>query len=209
MPKVIYNKYDKAQIATLPVAEFQGRTIVVLTAGETERAVNFLLEQPLLGFDTETRPSFKRGQQHKAALLQVSAEDICFLFRLNYTGLTPALRRLLEDRNITKIGLSWHDDLMSLHKLGAFETGDFIDAQTLVREIGIEDMSLQKIYANLFGKKISKRQQLSNWEADVLSDKQKIYAATDAWACIQIYKETIKLKSTRDYRLIVKEESNE
>lgn len=209
MSKVIYNKYDKAQIATLPVAEFQGRTNVVLTAGEAERAVDFLLGQPLLGFDTETRPSFKRGQNHKTALLQVSAEDICFLFRLNYTGLTPALRRLLEDREVTKIGLSWHDDLNSLHKLGPFETGTFIDVQTLVREIGIEDMSLQKIFANLFGQKISKRQQLSNWEADVLSDKQKLYAATDAWACIEIYKETIRLKETGDYKLIVKEEPHE
>ena len=190
MSKVIYNKYDKAQIATLPVAEFQGRTNVVLTAGEAERAVDFLLGQPLLGFDTETRPSFKRGQNHKTALLQVSAEDICFLFRLNYTGLTPALRRLLEDREVTKIGLSWHDDLNSLHKLGPFETGTFIDVQTLVREI-------------------SKRQQLSNWEADVLSDKQKLYAATDAWACIEIYKETIRLKETGDYKLIVKEEPHE
>ena len=206
MPKIIYNKYDKRLIAALPVAQFEGRIVVILTLGETEKAVNYLLSQPLLGFDTETRPSFKRGQQHKVALLQVATDDICFLFRLHHTGLTPALVRLLEDTSVKKIGLSWHDDLIMLHKLGAFNTGAFIEIQEQIRQIGITDLSLQKIYANLFGKKISKRQQMSNWEEDILSDKQKLYAATDAWACIQIYKEVVRLKETNDYQLIIQEE---
>lgn len=206
MPKIIYNKYDKRLIAALPVAQFEGRIVVILTPGETEKAVNYLLSQPLLGFDTETRPSFKRGQQHKVALLQVATDDICFLFRLHHTGLTPALVRLLEDTSVKKIGLSWHDDLIMLHKLGAFNTGNFIEIQEQIRQIGITDLSLQKIYANLFGKKISKRQQMSNWEEDILSDKQKLYAATDAWACIQIYKEVVRLKETNDYQLIIQEE---
>ncbi|MCR4916777.1 MAG: 3'-5' exonuclease domain-containing protein 2 [Prevotella sp.] len=206
MPKIIYNKYDKRLIAALPVAQFEGRIVVILTPGETEKAVNYLLSQPLLGFDTETRPSFKRGQQHKVALLQVATDDICFLFRLHHTGLTPALVRLLEDTSVKKIGLSWHDDLIMLHKLGAFNTGAFIEIQEQIRQIGITDLSLQKIYANLFGKKISKRQQMSNWEEDILSDKQKLYAATDAWACIQIYKEVVRLKETNDYQLIIQEE---
>ena len=206
MPKIIYNKYDKRLIAALPVAQFEGRIVVILTPGETEKAVNYLLSQPLLGFDTETRPSFKRGQQHKVALLQVATDDICFLFRLHHTGLTPALVRLLEDTSVKKIGLSWHDDLIMLHKLGAFNTGAFIEIQEQIRQIGITDLSLQKIYANLFGKKISKRQQMSNWEEDILSDKQKLYAATDAWACIQIYKEVVRLKETNNYQLIIQEE---
>ena len=202
MTKIIYNKYEKALISTLPVEEFQGRIIVILTPGETERAVRYLLSQKILGLDTETRPLFKKGQQHKVALLQVSTEDTCFLFRLNHTGLTPALKELLEDQKVLKVGLSWHDDLNSLHRLGAFETGRFVDIQDHVREVGIEDLSLQKLYANLFGRKISKRQQLSNWEADILSDRQKRYAATDAWACIQLYKELIRLKENNDYQLI-------
>ena len=208
MPKIIYNKYDKRLIAALPVAQFEGRIVVILTPGETEKAVNYLLSQPLLGFDTETRPSFKRGQQHKVALLQVATDDICFLFRLHHTGLTPALVRLLEDTSVKKIGLSWHDDLIMLHKLGAFNTGAFIEIQEQIRQIGITDLSLQKIYANLFGKKISKRQQMSNWEEDILSDRQKLYAATDAWACIQIYKEVVRLKETNDYQLIIQEEED-
>ena len=169
---------------------------MILTPGETEKAVRYLLSQPILGFDTETRPSFKRGHQYKVSLLQVSTIDTCFLFRLNHTGLTPAIIQLLEDRTVKKIGLSWHDDLNSLNKID------------LVRDLGIEDLSLQKLYANLFNQKISKRQQLSNWETDILTDKQKMYAATDAWACIMIYQEIIKLKESGNYKLIIKEEHN-
>ncbi len=206
MTKTIYKKYDKKLIASLPVSTFEGRIIVILTPGETERAVRYLLDQPLLGFDTETRPSFKRGHLNIVSLLQVSTEDTCFLFRLHHTGFTPALHRLLEDTTVTKVALSWHDDVNSLHRLGDFQPGTFIDLQNMVRDIGIEDISLQKLFANLFGQKISKRQQLSNWEADILDDRQKLYAATDAWACLKMYKELIRLKETNDYELITQEE---
>ena len=206
MQKTIYNKYDKRLIATLPRAVFQGRIIVILTPGDTERAVRYLLAQPVLGFDTETRPSFRKGQVHRVALLQVSTEDTCFLFRLNHTGLTPALKRLLEDTRTTKVGLSWHDDVNSLHGIGAFQPGTFVELQKMVSELGIEDMSLQKLYANLFDEKISKREQLTNWDADILTDKQKQYAATDAWACVRIYNEILRLRETGDYKLIIQKE---
>jgi ribonuclease D len=209
MTKTLYSRFDKKLIASLPVAEFKGRIITILTVGETEKAVRYLLSQPILGVDTETRPSFKRGFQHKVALLQVSTYDTCFLFRLNHTGLTPALIRLLEDTTVPKIGLSWHDDVNALHRLGAFNPGWFIDIQHHVNELGIKDMSLQKLYANMFGQKISKRQQLTNWEADVLSDKQKLYAATDAWACIQLYEELMRLEATGDYELIIQPQEKE
>ncbi len=202
MKKTLYNKFDKKLISSLPTVSFEGRIIVILTAGETEKAVNYLLSQKILGVDTETRPSFKKGFQYKVSLLQVSTEDTCFLFRLKHTGMTPAIIRLLEDRTVPKIGLSWHDDLNSLHKLANFRPGLFIDLQDHVREIGIEDMSLQKLYANMFGQKISKKMQLSNWERDILDDKQKLYAATDAWACIMLYKELTRLEETNEYELI-------
>ena len=205
MPKTIYQQYDKKLIAQLPVSAFPGRIIVILTPGETERAVRFLLDQPLLGFDTETRPSFMRGQLNVVSLLQVSTEDTCFLFRLHHTGFTPALRQLLEDTTVTKVALSWHDDVNSLHRLGDFQPGTFIDLQNMVHDLGINDISLQKLYANLFGQKISKRQQLSNWDADILNDKQKLYAATDAWACLKMYQELVRLKETNDYELIIQE----
>ena len=208
MSKTIYNKYDKQLISSLPTAQFEGRIIVILTKGETVKAVNYLLSQPILGFDTETRPSFHRGEQHKVALLQVSTPDTCFLFRLNHTGLTPALIRLLEDTEVPKIALSWHDDINGLQRLAKFKPGHFIDIQQHVSQLGIEDLSLQKLFANLFGRKISKRQQLSNWEADILSTPQKLYAATDAWVCIKLYEEIIRLKTTGDYQLIIQEEDN-
>ena len=207
MKKVIYNKFDKRNITDLPVASFPGRIIVIMTAGETEKAVSYLLKQTILGVDTETRPSFRKGDVHKVALLQVATEDTCFLFRLNMTGMTPAIIRLLENTEVPMIGLSWHDDILSLKRRHDFKPGHFIDLQSLVGELGIEDLSLQKLYANIFGMKISKRQQLTNWESDTLDDRQKLYAATDAWACIQLYKEIRYLIESGDYQLeIVNEE---
>lgn len=206
MKKLIYNKYDKSKISTLPKAEFDGRIHVIISKEQAEKAVTFLLKQPILGLDTETRPSFSKGTFYRVALLQVATYDLCFLFRLNIIGLTPAIVRLLEDTTVTKIGLSWHDDINGLHKMGHFETGTFIDIQDHVREIGVEDLSLQKLYANLFGQQISKAQRLTNWERDVLTDKQKTYAATDAWACIQLYEELERLKQTGEYDLVKIEE---
>lgn len=202
MMKTIYNKFDKAKISTLPRVLFKGRIVVVLTERDADKAVRYLLSQPILGVDTETRPSFKKGEMHQVALLQVSSYDVCFLFRLNQLGLSPSVKRLLEDKQVPKIGLSLRDDLLSLHKLGDFNAGYFIDLQDHMREIGVEDLSLQKLYANFFAQKISKREQLTNWEADILQDKQKLYAATDAWSCIMLYEELQRLEQTGDYELI-------
>ena len=207
MGKIIYNKFDKKLITKLPRVMFEGTTIVVVSDFEARKAVDFLLNQPLLGIDTETRPSFKKGKQIIVSLLQVATKNICFLFRLNYIGLSDNIRRLLEDTTVPKVGLSLHDDVLSLHKKGDFKPGLFVDLQDHIRELGIEDMSLQKLYANLFGMKISKTQQLSNWEADVLNDKQKAYAATDAWACVMLYEEYLRLKESGDYTLEIVDDS--
>lgn len=206
MEKIIYDKVDKAFVNKLPTVLFDGRVIVITTAAEADKAVEYLLDEQILGIDTETRPSFKKGCSYSVALLQVSTHDTCFLFRLNLTGITPAIKHLLEDTTIPKIGLSLHDDINSLHKRGGFTPGNFIDLQKHVCELGVADLSLQKIYANLFHRKISKNVRLSNWEADVLTDKQKLYAATDAWACIMIYEELKRLEHDGGYRLIKNEE---
>lgn len=203
MEKIIYSKFDKSDIVALPRAVFDGRIFVINTEAEAEKAVAYLLEQDILGVDTETRPSFKKGQRHNVALLQVSTHDTCFLFRLNLIGMPPAIIRLLEDINVPKIGLSLHDDILSLHKRADFTPGNFIDLQQHVGELGVKDLSLQKLYANFFHQKISKTVRLSNWETDVLSDSQKTYAATDAWACIKIYEELMRLERTGDYKLVV------
>jgi ribonuclease D len=159
-----------------------------------------------LGVDTETKPAFHRGEQHQVCLLQVSTRDTCFLFRLNHTGITPAIKRLLEDTTVKKIGLSWHDDLRALKARESFTPGLFIDLQDVVSQLGVQDLSLQKLYANFFQQKISKRQRLSNWEAPVLTDKQKQYAAIDAWSCINLYEEIARLKRTHDFELVEEQE---
>lgn len=208
MEKIIYNKIDKKAISSMPKVLFEGRIIVIATENEADKAVDFLLSQPILGIDTETRPAFRKGQQNKVSLLQVSTFDTCFLFRLNLTGMTSSIIRLLEDKKVPKIGLSLNDDIMSMHRRKDFIPGNFIDLQKHVGEIGIEDLSLQKIYANFFGRKISKTQRLTNWEADILTEKQKEYAATDAWACIMIYEKLQDLERTGNYKLVrlIKEE---
>ena len=197
--RVIQDKYDKEKIQTLPCVHFKGRIIVVFTERDANKAVDYLMKQPVLGFDTETRPSFKKGQSHQVALLQVATHDTCFLFRLNKIGVTDSVVRLLEDQEITKVGLSLQDDMRMLSQRRAFTPGTFVELQKEVKDIGIEDNSLQKIFANLFGGKIAKGQQLSNWEAEILSEAQQRYAATDAWACIKIHEEVARMKREQDF----------
>uniref|UniRef100_UPI004028BB28 3'-5' exonuclease n=1 Tax=Prevotella sp. TaxID=59823 RepID=UPI004028BB28 len=197
------DKFDKSIINSLPLVTFPGKIIVVLNEYEAERAVEYLLSCDVLGVDTETRPAFRKGNNHKVALLQVATRKECFLFRLNHLGLPKSLLRLLSNKQVPMVGLSWHDDLMSLHRREQFEPGWFIDIQDIIGNLGIVDKSLQKLYANLFGEKISKRQRLTNWEADVLTDRQKEYAAIDAWACIKLYDEIMNLLATKEYELEV------
>ncbi|OZT03194.1 3'-5' exonuclease [Prevotella sp. 885] len=201
--KKIYDKFDKSIINSLPLVTFPGKIIVVLNEYEAERAVEYLLSCDVLGVDTETRPAFRKGNNHKVALLQVATRKECFLFRLNHLGLPQSLLRLLSNKQVPMVGLSWHDDLMSLHRREQFEPGWFIDIQDIIGNLGIVDKSLQKLYANLFGEKISKRQRLTNWEADVLTERQKEYAAIDAWACIKLYDEIMNLLATKEYELEV------
>lgn len=198
----IKEKIDKAEVAEMEVVTFPGRIIVIQTEQEAEKAVEYLLRFPMVGVDTETRPSFKRGIMHKVALLQVSTYDTCFLFRLNMIGMCAPVVRLLSHPTLVKVGLSLRDDIHMLHQLGEFPSNNFIDLQNIVGQVGIRDMSLQKIYANLFGQKVSKRQRLTNWEADVLNDAQKTYAAIDAWACLKIYDRIEELKASGEYEVI-------
>ena len=212
MSKLIKRAISKAEISVLPVVTFEGRIVAIQTVTDAEKAIDYLLTQKMVGVDTETRPSFVSGKSYKVSLLQVSTDEVCFLFRLNYIGFPQCIQRFIEDEKVMKIGLSLKDDFGALHKRSNFEPGEFIELQEYVRQFGIDDLSLQKIYAILFGQRISKNQRLSNWEAEVLNDRQKIYAATDAWACLMIYRYMENLRQTGDYQIekkietIVKEE---
>ena len=181
---------SKEVLAQMPVAVYPGgikAVTIVDTASKAEDAVRELSAFHHLGFDTETRPSFQRGQVNKVALLQLSNGEHCYLFRLNRPGVFDIVRPLLEDPRIIKVGLSVHDDFNALRRRGDIEPAGFIDLQHYCKTFHIADISLQKIFAIVFGERISKSQRLTNWEADHLNESQQIYAAIDAWACLKLY----------------------
>lgn len=186
------NTISKGELAELPIEEFTGRIIVIQDLNEAEKATQYLQGFNILGFDSETRPAFHKGQRNKIALIQLSTEDTCYLFRTNLIGIPDCLINILVSKEIKKIGLSIHDDFSAIRNRADFKPENFIELQRFVKQFGIEDNGLQRIYGILFDRRISKRQRLSNWEADILSDAQKKYAALDAWACLRIYNKLTK-----------------
>lgn len=178
---------DKHVINEMPRVTFPGRIHIIDAVSQVKNAVNALRTSSIVGFDTETRPCFKRGERHSVALLQLSSETDAFLFRLNKTGIPAPLQQFLEDSTCMKVGLSTTDDFHQLARVSDFHLAGFVELQQLVKQYQVTDQSLQKIYAILFQQKISKGQQLTNWEAPQLTDAQQRYAAIDAWACLRIY----------------------
>ena len=179
------------EVAALDAVQFDGEIVVVDNAAALADACRYLAGQSLIGFDTETRPSFTAGVTNKVALLQLFGGEKCFLVRLNRVGLSRDVVALLQNPAIAKIGAAVSNDILSLNALRHFKARGFIDLQTLVGDYGIEDKSLRKISGIVLGKKVSKAQRLSNWEAKILTPQQQMYAATDAWVCVEIYKRLI------------------
>lgn len=179
---------SKEEVNELPLVFFEGEIIVVDTEKKAKEAIKVLRKQKIVGIDTETKPSFKKGQSHKVALLQIATADQCFLFRLNKIDFPETLAAFLSRKSIQKIGLALRDDFIGLNKHYNFKPENIIDLQTIVNNYGILEKGLQKIFAIVFNQKISKSQRLSNWESEELTDKQQLYAATDAWAPLMIYK---------------------
>lgn len=185
-------KITKEEINQLPIVKFDGEIVVVDDPSKVDIAVQELYGHTVVGIDTETKPSFTKGKKNKVSLIQIATQDKCFLFRLNEISFPDPLISFLADKSIMKIGLSLRDDLSGLNKLHRFKAGNVVDIQSIVINYGILELSLQKIYAIVFGQKISKSQQLSNWESGELTEAQQRYAAIDAWACLQIYLELMK-----------------
>lgn len=182
---------DPKQLETLPLEAFKGKIEVIDHKGlGYARAIAYLNSQKILGFDTETRPSFEvHHLHHDVALLQLSGPDKAYLFRLNKLGFPKTLRGILANPNIIKVGAACKDDARGLQRLAPFEPHGFLDLQSMVWEWGIKDKSVKKMAAIILGIRISKSQQLSNWEADCLTPAQQLYAATDAWVCREMYLE--------------------
>ena len=185
-------KITKERIRELSIETFDGEIIVIDKVEDVADAVNYLKQFKVIGFDTETKPVFRKNASNKVALMQLSTLDKCFLFRLNLIQYPDELDDLICSKDVMKVGLSLRDDFTALRQRSDCPPLNFIDLQTFVKDYGIKDMSLQKIYAILFNKKIAKNQRLSNWEARTLKESQKMYASIDAWACLKIYNYLIK-----------------
>lgn len=177
------------RISSLPLTFFEGKIYVIDAPGhEYDKAVRYLRRRSVIGFDTETRPVFTPGApQNGVALLQLSSGRRAFLFRVHKLGIDEALAAVLADPKIIKVGAAVHDDIRGLQKIFPFKAEGFVDLQKICPKWGIMDKSVKKLTAIIMGRRISKTQQLSNWEAPRLSDAQKIYAATDAWICREMY----------------------
>lgn len=182
-----FTNIEDEYVRSLPILTFPG-TISLIDNPEGLGAVRKILtDEYILGFDTETRPSFKKGNIHNVSLLQLSTADHAVLIRLNKVKLPPFIIDILENENILKIGVAIKDDINALNKLHRFVPGGFIDLQQFVKQFGIEDNGLKKLVANIMGFRISKKSQTSNWESETLTREQLDYAATDAWVCRQMY----------------------
>lgn len=184
---------SKETIDSFPKAEFRGNLHLIDNNELLAQAVDELSGYRAIGFDTETRPSFRKGEQHDVALLQLSTENDCYLFRMNKIGLSSSLVGILENKSILKVGLSVLDDIRALRKRVKFNAESFIELQRLCPAYGIKDASLQKIYAIIYQEKISKSQRLTNWEAQDLTVSQQEYAALDAWASLRIFNKLMEL----------------
>lgn len=185
--KIWKTSITKTELAVLPAETYTGTITVIDSEESAVNAAAILSGSRVIGFDTETKPSFRRGERHSVSLLQLSTLTDTFLFRLNVIGLPKCVSDILENESIVKIGVSIHDDFLNLHKKFRFQPKGFIDLQTYVKQFNIADNSLSRIYGILFDKRISKGQRLSNWEASVLTHHQQEYAALDALACLHIY----------------------
>jgi ribonuclease D len=188
----VNNRYQEnitaEEIAMQELSWFKGEIIVVDNLNTFNKVFPALLGNDLLGFDTETKPSFKKGQKNTVSLLQLSTDNIACLFRINKIGFPEGLIRLMSDPKVIKVGVAVRDDIKFLEKVKKFTPDGFVDLQSFVRGYGIQSSGLKKLTAIVLGFRISKRQQVTDWEAKELTEAQQIYAATDAWVCHQIYK---------------------
>lgn len=186
------------EIRKLDLGSFDGEIFVIENFHDFRRAIKRLYNSPLFGFDTETRPSFRKGKKNKVSLLQLSNRELACLFRINRIGIPDELRNILANPGIIKSGVAIHDDIKVLGNIRKFQPSGFIDLQKFVKDYGIESSGLKKLAAIVLGFRISKSQQVTDWETAKLSEAQQLYAATDAWVCYEIYRKLIKEKPVAD-----------
>lgn len=177
----------KDEVNDLEIGTYQGTIFVADDEKSAHKAISLLQNERLLGFDTETRPSFKKGEQYPPSLLQLAAEDFAVLFRIHKTGLPAGLLKIFHSDKIVKVGIAIDRDLKELKDIASFEENGFVDLNIMASQKGFENIGVRRLAAMVLGIRISKRQQTSNWEAEHLKPAQIEYAATDAWVCREIY----------------------
>ena len=197
------NTISKEAIGELPLCQFDGKITLVEDLVEIDEIVDILLKEKVIGFDTETKPSFKKGSVNQTSLLQLSTANEAFLFRLNKTGLCPPLIKLLESNKLFKVGVGIRDDIRGLNQLARFKPGRFVELQDVAKNFGINVFSLKGLAGLMLEVRVSKRQRLSNWEADTLTQAQIDYAAIDAWIALRLYEEFVLLDPLYKFKSIV------
>ncbi len=185
------NKISNEEVNALELGQFEGEVVMAHSKKEVQDVLDILWKEEVIGFDTETKPSFRKGVKNNVSLVQMATPEQAFLIRLNHTGVTTDLRDLMSSPKITKVGIALRDDLKDLQELSSFDPAGFVELNQLVKQIGIESNGLRKLAAIILGIRISKSAQTSNWENEVLSEKQIRYAATDAWVCIEMYRQLV------------------
>ncbi len=190
-------KVTVEEIEALDLASFAGEISVISAAGEElDAAIKYLSSQKIIGFDTETKPCFiPKVPRNKMAILQLSGAEKAFLFRLQQVGVPQGLANILSNGNIVKVGAAIHDDIRGLQAYNSFEPNGFVDLQKIAANYGIEEKSVRKMAAIIIKRRVSKSQQLSNWESAQLSEAQQRYAAIDAWVCREMYQRLIESKN--------------
>jgi ribonuclease D len=187
MTKHYNGSLTEDEVKSLPLLQFDGKVTLIDNMDTFYQVIDNIGKSSIVGFDTETKPSFRKGRRNTVSLLQLADDRNAWLFRLNMIGLPPELAAILADENLHKVGVAIHDDIKALRSVSPFEPGGFVDLQGIVAGHGIKQLGLKKLSAIVLGYRISKSQQVSNWEASALTESQQLYAATDAWICRRIY----------------------
>ena len=182
------------EINQLPLKSWEGDIHVIDKEEQVKKAIDEIRKHKVIGFDTESKPAFRRGEYNPVALLQMALPEKVYLFRINHTGFTLDMASVFEDKNILKVGVAINDDLKELQHFQDYDPKSVIDLASMADEKGILNGGVRGLTALLLGFRISKRQQTSNWENRVLTPAQVSYAATDAWVCLNIYHGLRKFK---------------
>ena len=178
----------KEAVNELPIQRYEGKIVIVANEAQMEEALREIAQSPIVGFDTETKPAFRKGEYNSVSLLQIATDYAVYLFRLNLIGFPSELAAIFENRSILKTGISIRDDIKEMTKIRDFKPRNIVELNTVAQELEIRHAGVRRLAAIFLGVRISKAQQTTNWEREVLTPQQLVYAATDAWVCLEIYK---------------------